>query len=343
MTFEWKETDETGKVTKSKVTVAEYLVKRWGDKLKTPLRQEEYNQPLLMLSQRGQPIYLLPSRCHEASLPKDFTKDANKMKDLRNYMITDPTIRYNRIGDLTATVFSQAKVLNDWNLKVNQNFAQIKAKQLYHCKVLDPKNNQRSWEDYEGRRFHHAQPLILEKDKWALVYTGRDFDAANNVVQTMGKAGGAFGVRIDEPQWVEVPSNKASDFVNAIKASINPKNTKIIFVIIPRPEEKKAVKAFLDKGGIPSQFMTSFKAQKMSLAVASNVVKQMNAKTQGDLYRISLPSFKNTMLVGVDVIMNGSSKLIGCSATNSNTLTQCYTKLYKHKMPRPQASDIGPG
>ena len=73
----------------------------------------------------------------------------------------------------------------------------------------------------------------------------------------------------------------------------------------------------------------------MNMSVATNVVKQMNAKTQSDLYRINLPAFKNTMLVGVDVIMNGSSKLIGCSATNSSTLTQCYTKLYKHKMPRP--------
>lgn len=62
------------------------------------------------------------------------------MKDLRNYMITDPTIRYERIGELTGTVFAQAKVLAEWNLKVNQNFAQIKAKQLYHAKVLDPKN-----------------------------------------------------------------------------------------------------------------------------------------------------------------------------------------------------------
>ncbi len=137
MTFDWKETDETGKVTKSKVTVAEYLEKRWGEKLNA----DEFKQPLLKLTARGQPVYLVPSRCHEASLPKDFTKDANKMKDLRNYMITDPTIRYNRIGDLTATVFSQAKILNDWNIKVNQNFAQIKGKQLYHCKVLDPKNN----------------------------------------------------------------------------------------------------------------------------------------------------------------------------------------------------------
>jgi len=43
------------------------------------------------------------------------------MKELRNYMITDPTKRYERIGQVIDSVFSQAK-----------------AKQLYHCQVLDP-------------------------------------------------------------------------------------------------------------------------------------------------------------------------------------------------------------
>jgi hypothetical protein len=47
--FEWKDRDETGRVTKSNVTVAEYLEKRW----KVKLSQNELNQPLLMLSQRG--------------------------------------------------------------------------------------------------------------------------------------------------------------------------------------------------------------------------------------------------------------------------------------------------
>jgi hypothetical protein len=40
------------------------------------------------------------------------------------------------------------------------------------------------------------------------------------------------------------------------------------------------------------------------------------------------------MVIGVDLIMNGSSKLIGCCATSSKSLTQCYTKIYKQKMPR---------
>ena len=92
-------------------------------------------------------------------------------------------------------------------------------------------------------------------------------------------------------------------------------------MIIPRPEDKKTVKGFLDKGGLPSQFILSSKAQRVNMSVASNLLKQMNAKLQLDLYKINLPAFKNTMLVGVDVIMNGRSKLIGCCSTTSNTLT----------------------
>lgn len=125
--FEWKERDETGKVTKSFVSVAEYLEKRWN----VVLKRDELKQPLLMLSQRGQEVYLVPSRCHEASLPANFTSDGNKMRELRNYMITDPTRRFERIGNLIQT-FSQAEVLSKWDLAVKPQFAQIKAKQLYH-------------------------------------------------------------------------------------------------------------------------------------------------------------------------------------------------------------------
>jgi hypothetical protein len=42
-------------------------------------------------------------------------------------MLTDPTTRFERIGNLIQT-FCQAGVLSNWELKVNPNFAQIKAK-----------------------------------------------------------------------------------------------------------------------------------------------------------------------------------------------------------------------
>ena len=93
------------------------------------------------------------------------------------------------------------------------------------------------------------------------------------------------------------------------------------------------IKSFLDAGGVPSQFITSKKlsvaVQKSQIGVFSNLLKQMNAKMRLDLYRINLPHFKNTMLVGIDVIMSGTNKLVGCCATSTKTLSKCFTKLYK--------------
>jgi hypothetical protein len=63
-------------------------------------------------------------------------------------MLTDPTTRFERIGNLIQT-FCQTGVLSNWDLKVNPSFAKIKAKQLYHPQVLDPENQARRWEDYE--------------------------------------------------------------------------------------------------------------------------------------------------------------------------------------------------
>lgn len=96
------------------------------------------------------------------------------------------------------------------------------------------------------------------------------------------------------------------------------------------PTVKKGVKKFLDEGGVPSQFVTSKKlGGKLALGVFSNLLKQMNAKVKQDLYRVSLPHFKNTMLIGIDLIMQGNAKLIGCCATYNLPMTQVYSQLYK--------------
>jgi argonaute-like protein implicated in RNA metabolism and viral defense len=149
----------------------------------------------------------------------------------------------------------------------------------------------------------------------------------------MGKASGIFGIKVGEPQWVEVKSPKPVDYINAIKSDINPANTKIVVVIIGNPSDKKDIKGFLDKGGVPSQFILANKMRNAKIGVFSNLLKQMNAKLKLDLYRVNLPHFKNTMLLGVDVIMNGRNKLVGCCATVTPSLSQCLTKLYKQKPP----------
>jgi hypothetical protein len=49
------------------------------------------------------------------------------MRDLRTYMITEPKNRYDRINTLIES-FAKSGLLNEWQLKVNENFAAVNAR-----------------------------------------------------------------------------------------------------------------------------------------------------------------------------------------------------------------------
>ena len=47
----------------------------------------------------------------------------------------------------------------------------------------------------------------------------------------------------------------------------------------------------------------------------------MNAKVKLDLYRLSLKSFRKAMVIGVDIVNQGSRRIIGISASYNQYLT----------------------
>jgi hypothetical protein len=55
-------------------------------------------------------IYLPSEVCSHASLPKDFTKDAKRMKALQNYKLNNPGQRYERIIKLMHELTSHAEI-----------------------------------------------------------------------------------------------------------------------------------------------------------------------------------------------------------------------------------------
>lgn len=71
----------------------------------------------------------------------------------------------------------------------------------------------------------------------------------------------------------------------------------IVLVLLDFPDKKKFIKQALDKLGVPSQFLlvnTVHRAK--GLSVFTNLMKQINAKIELDLYRIQLPKeMTNTM------------------------------------------------
>lgn len=99
-----------------------------------------------------------------------------------------------------------------------------------------------------------------------------------------------MGIKISDPDYIEVPDDMArrrdgSGFIQCIKEDID-KKTQLALVIIYDPNMKHRIKACLDNEGIASQFIQSRTIDRAKITVYTNLLKQMNAKIQRDLYRI---------------------------------------------------------
>lgn len=80
----------------SKISMMEYFYKRYQIKLNP-------KQPLLVVNYKsGDNVYLPTELCHEAHLPKNFTSDTFKMRDIQPYKITSAEERKKKILKLIA-------------------------------------------------------------------------------------------------------------------------------------------------------------------------------------------------------------------------------------------------
>ena len=73
---------------------------------------------------------------------------------------------------------------------------------------------------------------------------------------------------------------------------------------------------------------------KFNLSKASNVLKQINSKTGGDLYQLKFPDSvtrAKTMLIGIDVCHSGPNSVVGFAATTNTGLSQYYSEYILQK------------
>ncbi len=90
---------------------------------------------MLVVNQRDGCIYLPTQLCHDANLPKDFTKDTRRVRNLQSCKISNPDERFNRISKLVGKL-KENEEFEKWNLKVQDNFTAIKGSVLYPPKIL---------------------------------------------------------------------------------------------------------------------------------------------------------------------------------------------------------------
>lgn len=84
------------------------------------------------------------------------------------------------------------------------------------------------------------------------------------------------------------------------------------------------IKHTIDFYKIPSQVIVVRNAHGFNMSKASNVLKQINSKTGGDLYELIFPKAvtdKRTMLIGIDVCHAGPNSVVGFVATTNKAMS----------------------
>lgn len=154
------------------------------------------------------------------------------MKKLQDYKLNNPDDRYRRINTLIEK-FQQTQIFEDWGIKINSNFTQVRAKTLGNAEILDNKNAVLDWMQYEKMKVPLSQPISMNHETWALVYSKRDFDNANALVDGFKRACGAFGIKVQDPQYVECTHDRnPEDYINPIKNDVDPSFTTLVVVLL---------------------------------------------------------------------------------------------------------------
>ena len=79
---------------------------------------------------------------------------------------------------------------------------------------------------------------------------------------------------------------------------------------------------------IPSQVITARNGSKFNLSKATNILRQVNSKSGGDLFYLKFPEKMNgrrTMLIGIDDCHAGPQSIVGFSASINRELSQYYS------------------
>ena len=88
-------------------------------------------------------------------------------------------------------------------------------------------------------------------------------------------------------------------------------------------------KEVTQKYSIPSQVVTRRNADKFNLSKATNILKQINSKTGGDLFKMKFPDAMETMrtmLIGIDVCHAGPQSVVGFAASINKEMSQYYSE-----------------
>ena len=329
---------------------------------KMKIKDEE--QPIIVVRKKGPQdsfvnLYFIPELCFLAGLEDSEIKDKNLMKQLSFYTKLKPDDRIKK-----ANIFLD--LLNEKGKK-DKNKSPLEKTIEYGIEVSPVKDH--------FKAYMMKEPILIgEKNKnvigtkvfriakkanmlsWLCFYEKKNYNAAGILYNTLDQASIKFGLKINEPEWIEMPNNAspkdwtdtAEDYIGKGKDDYS----FAIFFIEDNTFKNEKLYCALKKhslctnGYISQVVKVSSIMKKGAMSVCSKILLQINAKLRGFSYQIQeqYDDNKKLMVIGIDSsYIKKKGRGIAMVATVNDSYTDFYNReeIIKEKEEKEKEEDEG--
>jgi len=211
------------------ISIAEYYKEKYNIEIK------DFKQPLLVsIDRRTQKTFLLvPELVQMTGLDEDMRKDFNLMTEVAKFTRLNPDQRMQQIKSLSdplADYFNK-----NYGIKMDlQSF--VEGHQLAAPKLT--LGGDKAFTPDRGN--YQLRDTIFRPasfDKWLFVYPTNSKQDADYFIETLGKASGAYGIKVGKPVRIEIKEKSPEALKEAIRKGLT-KDTQIVVAMYP-PAAKK--------------------------------------------------------------------------------------------------------
>ncbi len=319
------------------------------------------DQPLILSVKKQrdgkeQKTYLVPELCSLTGLPEELREDRFALKQFSVYTKLTPDQRIQEAkrllssfssvnrktsrGAATAPEDKKESVVGtfmaSWNMDLAMEPNEIFGRVLLPQEIAVGGGKIIRVPESGQFFFRERVSVPLAMDKWILVHTDRDQSTATTFLDVLYKAAQTFGIVVDYPEYATSRGIKARDFIDALGDAMGRiKDPQIVVFILPPPSaaEYAMLKKFAAAQS-PPLLTQMIKAktlgnQKNLMAVCSKIVLQMNAKRNGDLWKVRVPVSlpRKTMVVGIDISKEGKFACMGFASSYDPGFAKYYTQI----------------
>ncbi|CAM5101046.1 unnamed protein product [Natator depressus] len=304
----------------------------------------DLNQPVLVSQPKRRrglgmpgPAVLIPELCYLTGLTDKMRSDFNVMKDLAVHTRLTPEQRQREVGRLIDYIHKDDNVqkeLRDWGLSFDSSLLSftgrvVQAEKIHQAgKVFDYNPQFADWsKETRGAPLISVKPL----DNWLLIYTRRNYDAANALVQNLFKVTPAMGIQMNKAIMIEV-DDRTEAYLRVLQQKVT-SDTQIVVCLLSsnRKDKYDAIKKYLCTDcPTPSQCVIARTLSKPQtvMAIATKIALQMNCKMGGELWSVEIP-LKQVMIVGIDCYHDttaGRRSIAGFVASLNQGMTRWFSR-----------------